>query len=144
MRHRVLPTAVIGLALTVAILPLSGCKRQPPSQRPNVMLPAYTKGDSEKGKALYETACEKCHRLQPGNNEKGPQLMRIYGAQSALLSDYQYTDALKNSHQTWTADALDAYIADPKKAIPGTRMRSEPIANARDREDIIAYLSTLR
>ena len=70
--------------------------------------------------------------------------MRIYGAKSALLTDYQYTDALKNSHLTWTVDNLDRYIANPKQTIQGTRMRSEPITDEQKRHDIIAYLATLR
>lgn len=128
----------------LAALLLAGCQRPPPSNRPAVTLSVYAQGDAERGKALYQDECGSCHKLQVGYNEKGPQLLRVYGAKSALLTDYQYSDALKNSHQVWTAEALDRYIANPKQAIPNTRMRSEPIDNVRDRQDIIAYLSTLR
>lgn len=123
---------------------LTGCERQPPAERVAVTLPVYTQGDAERGKQLYNDDCEKCHKRQAGNNEKGPQLLRIYGAKTAQLSDYQYTDALKNSHLTWTADNLDRYIADPKATVVGTRMRSKPVTDANARQDIIAYLSTLR
>lgn len=125
---------------------LSACSQpaKAPSSRPPTTLPAYTDGDSVKGKTYYDQECEQCHKLTLGNNEKGPQLLNIYGAKSALLTDYQYTDALKNSQTIWTAEQLDSYIADPKKAVNGTRMRSEPIADEQKRKDIIAYISTLK
>lgn len=115
-----------------------------PSARPPSNLPTYTQGDIDKGKVYYDQECEQCHKLQLGNNEKGPQLLNIYGANAAILTDYQYTDALKNSQIVWSVEALDSYIANPKKAVNGTRMRSEPITDAQQRQDIIAYLSTLK
>lgn len=132
------------LTALLALVMLVGCERQPPAERVAVTLPVYTQGDAQRGKQLYDDNCEKCHKLQAGNNEKGPQLLRIYGAKAGQLSDYQYTDALKNSHLVWTADNLDRYINDPKKTVTGTRMRSKPVADAKDRQDIIAYVSTLR
>lgn len=137
-------TKILGImGLSICALAMTGCQRQPPSERPAVTLPVYPQGDVDNGKAEYDKACLKCHKLQPGNNEKGPQLMRIYGAKSALLTDYQYTDAMKNSNMVWTAENLDKYIAQPKQTVVGTRMRSEPIADANVRQDIIAYLATL-
>lgn len=137
---KILLTLSVGL-MTLGIV---GCEKKPPSQRAAVTLPIYTQGDAEKGKQQYLDNCEKCHHLQVGNNEKGPQLLRIYGSKSAQLTDYSYTDALKNSNLTWTAENLDKYIANPKQTIAGTRMRSEPVADAAVRQNIIAYLSTLR
>lgn len=138
-------TKILGaVGLSLCALAVAGCQRQPPSERPAVTLPIYTQGNVDNGKAEYEKDCLKCHKLQPGNNEKGPQLMRIYGAKSALLADYQYTDAMKNSNMVWNAENLDKYIAHPKQTVVGTRMRSDPIADAKVRQDIIAYISTLR
>lgn len=132
-------TALLLLAMAVV-----GCQRQPPSERPAVTASVYTQGDATAGKQQYEDNCLKCHKLQAGSNEKGPQLLKVYGAKSALLTDYKYSDALKNSNLTWTADNLDKYIQNPKQTVAGTRMRSDPISDAKVRQDIIAYLSTLR
>lgn len=131
--------ALVGIGLVSA-----GCTHKPPAQRPAVTLPVYTQGDATAGQKQYEDNCQKCHRLQAGSNEKGPQLLRVYGAKAGSLSDYEYTQALKNSNLTWTAQNIDHYIADPKKMVAGTRMRSEPINDPKVRQDIIAYLSTLR
>lgn len=124
---------------------LTACSppKKTPSNRPETNLPVYTQGDVAKGKIYYEQECEQCHKLQIGSNEKGPQLLNIYGSKSALLTDYNYTDALKNSQIIWSSEMLDKYIADPKKTVNGTRMRSEPISDEQMRQDIIAYLSTL-
>lgn len=127
-----------------AVLALTGCEQKPPAERPAVSLAVYQQGDATAGKQQYEDNCEQCHKRQLGSNEKGPQLLRVYGAKAGALADYHYTDALKNSQLTWTADNLDNYIAHPKQTIVGTRMRSDPITDAQTRKNIIAYLSTLR
>lgn len=130
--------------LVVSMGVLSGCQPTPPAQRPTVTVPIYTQGDATQGQKQYDKACGNCHKLQAGKNEKAPQLMRVYGAKAALLSDYAYSDALKNANLTWSAQALDSYIADPKQAVAGTKMKSDPITDPQQRQNIIAYLSTLR
>lgn len=136
--YHIIPFLAVGW-LTACSQPAKTASTRPPSD-----LPAYSEGDSAKGKTYYEQECEQCHKLQIGYNDKGPHLLNIYGAKSAILTDYQYTDALKNSQIVWNAENLDRYIADPKQAISGTRMRSEPINDEQMRKDIIAYLATLQ
>lgn len=125
---------------------LTACSQpdKAPSTRPASTLPAYTQGDSTRGKTYYEQECEQCHQRKIGHNRKAPHLLNIYGANAGLLTDYQYTDALKNSQIIWTAEMLDSYIANPKTTIQGTKMLSEPITDVQQRKDIIAYLSTLQ
>jgi cytochrome c len=41
---------------------------------------------------------------------------------------------------TWDAATLDRYIADPKAAVPGTRMSVPPLRDDQERADVIAYL----
>ena len=130
--------------LTVSMLMLSGCKSPPPDYRNPVSLPAYTQGDAAAGQEIYNDACAQCHTLNPGHNNKGPQLMNVYGAPAADLNDYAYSDALKNTHWVWDANRLDHYIADAMKALPDTKMLADPMPDAKERADVIAYLSTLR
>lgn len=70
--------------------------------------------------------------------------MNIYGASAAELADYDYSDALSSSGWVWDAETLDPYIADAEKAMPGSKMLSDPMPDASERADVIAYLSTLR
>jgi cytochrome c len=131
---------MIGLCLG-----LTACQpKQPPAERSIVTLSTLV-GDVSRGKQLYADECQQCHQLQLGKNNKGPQLLRIYGAKAATLADYtRYSAALKNSQWTWDFSTLDRYLADPDHALPNTKMLYDGLNNSADRQAIIAYLSTLR
>ncbi|WP_227677464.1 c-type cytochrome [Psychrobacter ciconiae] len=128
----------------MGLLVLSGCKKVPPDYRPEVSLPVFTEGDADKGALIYDDACAQCHQLKAGFNKKGPQLMNIYGAKAGLLNDYKFSKALSESGWVWDAKTLDHYIADVDKALPDSKMLADPMPDARERADVIAYLSTLR
>ena len=134
---------LIGSSLVIMLL-LSACEEVPPDYRPPVTLPVYTQGDADNGALIYEDACAQCHQLTPGLNKKGPQLMNIYGAPAATLADYEYSDSLMASAWVWDAETLDPYIADTEKAMPSSKMLADPMPDASERADVIAYLSTLR
>ena len=124
---------------------LCGCQPdQPPATRAPVTL-AVIAGDVGRGKQVYADECQKCHQLALGKNNKGPQLLRIYGAKAAGLADYtRYSAALKQSNWTWDAATLDRYLADPKQAMPNTKMLYDGLPAQADRQAVIAYLSTIR
>jgi len=128
-----------------ALCGLSACQPdQPPATRAPVTL-AVVEGDVGRGKQVYLDECVKCHQLALGKNAKGPQLLRIYGAKAAGLADYtRYSAALKQSNWTWDAATLDRYLADPKQAMPNTKMLYDGLPAQADRQAVIAYLSTLR
>ena len=130
--------------MLIAVLLVSACEKTPADYRAPVTLPEYTQGNADQGAIIYGDACAQCHQLTPGLNKKGPQLMNIYGASAAELADYDYSDALSSSGWVWDAETLDPYIADAEKAMPGSKMLSDPMPDANERADVIAYLSTLR
>lgn len=132
------------VGMLVAALLLSACEKIPPDYRAPVTLPLYTEGDADNGALIYKDACGQCHQLNPGLNKKGPQLMNIYGAPAAKLADYTYSEGLKASGWVWDAQTLDTYIADAEKAMPDSKMLADPMPDAKERADVIAYLSTLR
>ncbi|MCG3858508.1 c-type cytochrome [Psychrobacter sp. Ps2] len=131
-------------SLLAAVLLLSACEKTPPDHRAPVTLPLYTDGDADNGSIIYKDACGQCHQRNAGLNKKGPQLMNIYGAPAAELKDYTYSQGLEDSGWVWDAETLDPYIADAQKAMPDSKMLSDPMPDAKERADIIAYLSTLR
>ncbi|MGE6360985.1 c-type cytochrome [Psychrobacter glacincola] len=132
-------------SMFAAVLLLSACgENTPPDHRAAVTLPFYTEGDADNGAIIYQDACGQCHQLNAGLNKKGPQLMNIYGAPAAELEDYTYSDGLKKSGWVWDAQTLDPYIADAEKAMLDSKMLSNPMPDAQERADVIAYLSTLR
>ena len=131
-------------SLLTAVLLLTACEHTPPDHRDPVTLPLYVNGDADNGSLIYQDACGQCHQLNAGLNKKGPQLMNIYGAPAAELKDYTYSKGLTESGWVWDAKTLDPYIADAQKAMPDSKMLSDPMPDAKERADVIAYLSTLR
>ena len=95
--------------------------------------------DAKRGQKLYEE-CIACHAVERGPHGVGPSLYGVFGRKAGELDDFHYSPALKRSGITWTAQNLDAYIADPQKKIPANRMPYSGIPDARDRADLIAYM----
>ena len=63
----------------------------------------------------------------------------VIGRTTGSAVGYNYSPALKDARLVWTADKLDAWLADPQKLIPGARMPVR-VLDAPSRHDIIAYL----
>jgi|GEM_PF-4176 len=94
------------------------------------------------GKKAFST-CKSCHSSQEGERHKvGPNLWGIAGAEIAAADGYKYSKALQSLDGTWTSEALDAYLLNPKAFAPGTKMLIGEKREQR-RADIIAYLETL-
>ncbi len=76
----------------------------------------------------------------------GPGLYAIVGAPVGGRPGFAYSAAfraLNAEGATWTFEHLDAFLADPAVAVPGTRMGLGAIADERARAAVIAYLRTL-
>jgi len=90
-------------------------------------------------------ACKVCHAVssdaRPG---MGPNLAGVAGAPAGDRPGYAYSPAMKASKIRWTRANLDAFIADPRAVVPGTRMAFPGIADAARRKAIIDYLVTLK
>lgn len=99
--------------------------------------------DIEAGKATFKK-CALCHTDEPGKNKIGPSLFGIVGRRSASLSNYNYSDAMKNFDHTWDSQTLDAYLTDPRAMVPDTKMIFPGIKDKTQRDDLIAYLETLK
>ena len=100
---------------------------------------AHAQSDAKHGQKLFEE-CHACHAVERGVNGVGPSLYGIFGRRAAELDDFRYSPALKKSGITWTPKSLDAYIADPQKAVPANRMPYAGMPEARDRADLILYM----
>lgn len=96
--------------------------------------------DAKHGEALF-TECRACHALEPGVNNVGPTLAGIVGRKAASVDDFRYSPAMKRSGITWNRQTLDAFIADPQKLVPATRMPYSGLPDAKDRADLIAYIA---
>lgn len=101
--------------------------------------PAMASGDPAKGKTVF-ARCSLCHTVASGKNLMGPSLAGVVGRKSAAVAGFTYSAAMKKYGKSWDAATLDAFLAAPMKAIPGTRMVFAGIPKAQDRADLIAYL----
>ncbi len=100
---------------------------------------AHAQGDAKRGQKLFEE-CHACHSLERGAQGVGPGLHGVFGRRAGEVDDFRYSPALKRSGITWTETTLDAYIADPQKAVPANRMPYAGMPEARDRADLIMYM----
>lgn len=106
---------------------------------------ALAAGDAEAGGKLFTKTCGGCHSIGEGaRGGFGPQLNGIIGRPAGTTTDYQYSDAMKNSGVVWTRDKLAAYIEAPKKVVSGTRMIFWGISDQEKIENILAYLAAFQ
>jgi cytochrome c oxidase assembly protein Cox11 len=91
------------------------------------------------GQKIFATRCAECHALN--KNIFGPALGGVVGRHAGTVPAYPYSAALKQSGIVWDAAALDEWLAGPQQDVPGALMPVS-IADARTRQDIIAYLES--
>jgi len=88
--------------------------------------------------------CAACHTFDEGGaNRVGPNLYGIVNGDAAHIDGFSYSDALKNMEGGWTFEALDAFIANPRVAVPGTKMAFAGVRRPGERADLLLYLRSL-
>jgi cytochrome c len=127
VRNRAMRFAAALLALAVISAPL-----------------AARAADVEAGKAIFNRTCTNCHSTDIGVNKIGPSLYHVIGRPSAVVQDYNYSEAMKTLHHAWTPEALDTYLSNPRADVHGVRMYFKGLPKPQDRADVIAYLQSLQ
>lgn len=85
--------------------------------------------------------CKACHSLDAGGpNMVGPPLFGLFGSEVGTRSGFEYSPVMRNADFVWTPEALDAWLAQPGRFLPGNRMMFAGVLNKEDREGLIAYL----
>lgn len=97
--------------------------------------------DASKGERVYNK-CKACHKTD-GKNGAGPYLNGVVGRAINAADGFRYSGALSALGDTWTPEALNAFLESPKAAAPGTSMGFSGLGKAEDRANVIAYLSGL-
>lgn len=88
------------------------------------------------------SACAACHSVDHAAGV-GPHLNGIVGRPAGSVDGFHYSRAMKSAG-TWTPVRLDAFIAEPQHAVPGTVMPYAGLPDAKARADLIAYLATVK
>lgn len=108
-----------------------------------VASPAFA-GDATKGAIAFKNKCQICHSVVAG--QKGvmaPNLLNAVGRKAGSTDYAMYSPQLKAFGKVWTPNLLDTWLESPAKLVPGTRMTIN-VPNQADRDDLIAYLITLK
>ena len=108
--------------------------------------PSLAAGDAAKGRAAFVRQCAICHTVERGgDNRFGPNLFGIVGRKAGTAADFGYTNAFKTrANWEWTEDALGGWVMFPGTMVPGTAMGVFQGVAERDRDDLVAYLATLK
>jgi cytochrome c len=87
--------------------------------------------------------CETCHNFGKGQGNKvGPDLYGVVGRQVASEAGFNYSAALKAKGGTWTFDALNTWLKNPRADVPGTLMTFAGLPSEKQRADVIDYLNS--
>lgn len=85
--------------------------------------------------------CKACHSLEQGGpNMIGPALWGFIGRKAGTRPGFEYSAVLRNADFVWTPRALDAWLAQPGRFMPGNRMTFAGVQDADDRTNLIAYV----
>jgi cytochrome c len=99
--------------------------------------------DAAAGGTLFKGRCGACHVVVPG--QKGmiaPNLSGVAGRKAGSTA-FNYSPALKASGLKWNKPTLDKFLTAPMKLVPGTSMVIS-VPDAKQRADVVAYLSSLK
>jgi cytochrome c len=103
-------------------------------------------GDPAKGKVAFVRQCAICHTVEKdGGNRFGPNLHGIVGKKAGTAAGYAYSSAFRTlANWDWTEDAIGGWMMDPGAMVPRTAMAAFQGIAERDRDDLVAYLATLK
>jgi cytochrome c len=135
----------ISLGRDQAAAPAAAAPTAPAAPTLEPIGPLLASANVENGAAAARRACASCHSFnEGGRNGVGPNLWGIVNANHARVDGFNYSAANRAlADKPWDYEALNAFIAAPARAMPGTRMAFAGISNTQQRADIIAYLRSL-
>jgi len=98
---------------------------------------------AESGEKVFKK-CSACHTVEEGGaNKVGPALWDVIGRKPGGHEGFGYSAAMiayGETHEAWTYEELDHFLAAPKKHIDKTAMAFAGLRKPEDRADLIAYL----
>lgn len=116
----------------------------------NVLAPAqwlatepYAAADRDAGERQARV-CLACHSIAEGGaNMIGPNLYGFFGRKAGAVEAFDYSSAIEETDFVWTPRALDAWLRQPARFMPGNRMTYPGVPKKQDRDNLIAYLLTV-
>jgi cytochrome c len=107
--------------------------------------PTLAGGDVARGAQVFSSRCAVCHSAAKGGPIKiGPNLFAVVGRRAGTFPGYTYSPAMQKSGIVWSAATLGSYLTQPATAVPGNKMAFAGVSDAGTRDDLIAYLGSLK
>ncbi len=105
---------------------------------------AQAEGDAGAGETNFNRKCKICHTTEQGGESKiGPNLFGVHGVKAGQ-TDFAYSKGLIDADLTWDDATLDAYLLKPRDVVKRGKMVFAGLRREKEREDMIAYLKTLK
>lgn len=126
---------------------LYSCKKNPEGDSEVIVPDGFSvreAGENARNGRIAFAQCAVCHSFKKDAPHRiGPNLYGIFGKPAGNSLNYTYSTAMKNSGIVWSEEALGAFIENPGKYIPGTRMAYQGEKNGQVRNNIIDYLKNI-
>jgi cytochrome c len=106
---------------------------------------ASPQADPTSGESVFSQKCASCHTVTPdlAHGLLGPNLVGVVGRTAGTAAAWDFSPALKESKVTWTEENLDKWLTDSTAFVPRAQMDLK-VPSRIEREDVIAYLKTLK
>jgi len=89
--------------------------------------------------------CATCHKVDKGAPSTiGPNLFGIGNTKAGEVAGFNFSPAMKSSKVKWTKADLTAFIQQPQKVVPGTRMPFGGLKNPEQAAQIADYILSLK
>ena len=109
--------------------------------------PAAFAQDAAAGQRIFNQ-CRACHNVNAGGpNGVGPNLFGVVGRRAASIPNFRYSANMRTLGEgglTWDIANLQRYLANPKDLVPQGSMAFAGLRQEQQRNDVIAYLETLK
>ena len=109
--------------------------------------PAIAGGDAVRGKKVFNK-CKACHSIKAGKHKIGPSLAGVIGRKAGTAKGFKRYKGLKGADWAWDEETLDDYLTNPKIFVKSRNKRKSAmmlkLKKKRDRDNVIAYLKTLK
>jgi cytochrome c len=100
----------------------------------------YVEANRSRGERQAQL-CKACHSFNEGGpNMVGPALHGFFGREVGTREGFEYSAVMRNADFVWTPEALDAWLAQPGRFLPGNRMTFAGVPDREERANLIAYL----
>lgn len=126
--------------------PAAEAPAQPPAEAAAEAVALLPTASAERGQAVARK-CQACHTFGEGEgNRAGPALYGVVGRVIGTQDGFNYSEIMREhaaAGDTWTYQALDAFLEAPRTNMAGTKMGFPGVKAPQERADLLAYLATL-